>query len=194
MKKILLKYMTRFTMLNEEEQQAIAEVILVEEYKKGTMLLRQGDVPTKCYFVLKGCVRQYSIDETGKEVTSNFYTEEQAIANFNHHKQDKSSAYSLTCLEDCILVVGDLDSEKDMYNQYSQLEAMTRMMIEQNFGEVQDELASFIASAPEERYKALLRKRPHLVDRVPQHQLASYLGITPESLSRIKKRINKDKF
>lgn len=76
-----------------------------------------------------------------------------------------------------------------MYNQYSQLEAMTRNMIEQNFGEVQDELASFIASTPEERFKALLRKRPHLIDRVPQHQLASYLGITLESLSRIKKRI-----
>lgn len=194
MKKILLKYMTRFTTLSEEEQQAIAEAILIEEYKKGTMLLRQGDVPTKCYFVLKGCVRQYSIDEAGKEVTSNFYTEEQAISNFNQHKQDKSSAYSLTCLEDCILVVGDLDSEEDMYNQYSQLETMTRRMIEQSFGEVQDELASFIASTPEERYKALLRKRPHLVDRVPQHQLASYLGITPESLSRIKKRVNKDHF
>lgn len=66
-------------------------------------------------------------------------------------------------------------------------------MIEQSFGELQDELASFIASAPEERYRTLLRKRPHLVNRVPQHQLASYLGITPESLSRIKKRINKDK-
>ncbi|PEE35591.1 Crp/Fnr family transcriptional regulator [Bacillus pseudomycoides] len=194
MKKILMKYMTRFTILNEEEQQAIVEDVQIEEYKKGTILLRQGDVPTKCYFVLKGCVRQYSIDEKGKEATSNFYIEEQAISNFNHHKQDKSSAYSLTCLEDCILVVGDLDTEKDMYNKYSQLETMTRKMIEHNFGEVQDELASFIASTPEERYKALLRKRPHLVDRVPQHQLASYLGITPETLSRIKKRINKDKF
>ncbi|SDY92683.1 cAMP-binding domain of CRP or a regulatory subunit of cAMP-dependent protein kinases [Bacillus sp. 166amftsu] len=194
MKKILMKYMTRFTTLNEEEQQAIVEDVQIEEYKKGTILLRQGDVPTKCYFVLNGCVRQYSIDETGKEVTSNFYTEEQAISNFNHHRQDKSSAYSLICLEDCILVVGNLDSEKDMYNKYSQLETMTRKMIEHKFGEVQDELASFIASTPEERYKALLRKRPHLVDRVPQHQLASYLGITPESLSRIKKRINKDKF
>lgn len=92
------------------------------------------------------------------------------------------------------MVVGDLGTERDMYNKYSQLETMTRKMTEYNFGEVQDELASFIASTPEERYKALLQKRPHLVDRVPQHQLASYLGITPESLSRIKKRINKDKF
>ncbi|MGG0274923.1 Crp/Fnr family transcriptional regulator [Bacillus rhizoplanae] len=194
MKKILMKYMTRFTTLNEEEQQAIVKDILIEEYKKGTMLLRQGDVPTKCYFVLKGCVRQYSIDETGKEVTSNFYTEEQAIANFNHHKQDKSSAYSLACVEDCILVVGDLDTEKDMYNKYTQLETMTRKMIEEKLGDMQDEMASFIASTPEERYKALLQKRPHLVDLVPQHQLASYLGITPESLSRIKKRIYKNNF
>jgi CRP-like cAMP-binding protein len=192
MERILLKYLTKFTTLNEEEQQAIVKDVLIEEYKKGTMLLRQGDVPTKCYFVLKGCVRQYSIDEMGKEVTSNFYTEEQAIPNFNHHKQDKSSAYSLTCVEDCILVVGDLDTQNDMYNKYSQLETMTRKMTEHIFGEVQDELASFIASTPEERYKALLRKRPHLVDRVPQHQLASFLGITPESLSRIKKRITKD--
>src|SRR6476620_5333474 len=112
MKKILMKYMTRLTTLSEEEQQAIIEEIQIEEYKKGTMLLRQGDIQTKCYFVLKGCVRQYSIDEMGKEVTSNFYTEEQAISNFNHHTQDKSSAYSLTCLEDCILVVGDLETEQ----------------------------------------------------------------------------------
>lgn len=190
MKSILFKYMTKFTSLSDEEQQAIVDDILIEEYEKGTVLLRQGDVPTKCYFVLKGIVRQYLIDEAGKEVTSNFFTEEQAVSIFNRHQQNKPSAYTLTCLEDCILVVGELDDEKGMFNKHLQLESMVRIMVEENLGEVQDELTSFIASAPEERYKALLRKRPHLVNRVPQHQLATYLGITPESLSRIKKRVN----
>ncbi|MEC0232398.1 Crp/Fnr family transcriptional regulator [Paenibacillus alba] len=194
MKSILFKYMTKFTSLNDEEQRAIAEEILIEEYKKGTILLRQGDVPNQCYFVLKGCVRQYSIDETGKEVTSNFYTEEQAVSIFNRHQQNKPSAYTLTCLEDCILVVGDFEAEMDIFHKHAQLETMIRKMVEENLGEVQDELSSFIASAPEERYKALLQKRPHLVNRVPQHQLASYLGMTPESLSRIKKRINASDF
>lgn len=189
MKSILFKYMSKFTSLNEEQQQTIANEIKIDELKKGTILIRQGDVPTKCYFVLSGCIRQYSVDENGKEVTSNFYTEEQAIAVFNNHKLDKSSDYTFLCLEDSILVVGDLAIEQNMYTKYTQLEVMTRKMIEENFANVQDEFATFIASTPEERFKTLLIKRPQLIDRVPQHQLASYLGITPESLSRIKKRL-----
>ena len=192
MKSILFKYMSKFTSLTEEQQQTIANEIKIDEFKKGTILFRQGDVPTKCYFVLKGCVRQYSVDENGKEVTSNFYTEEQAIAVFNNHKLDKSSEYTFVCLEDSVLVVGDLAIEQNMYTKYTQLEVMTRKMIEESFGNVQDEFATFIASTPEERFKTLLLKRAKLIDRVPQHQLASYLGITPESLSRIKKRLEID--
>jgi len=165
-----MKYMARFTSLSEEEQQAIADEIVIEEYKKGTILLQQGDIPTKCYFVLKGCVRQYAIDESGKEITSNFYTEEEAVSIFNLHKLDKSSQYSLTCLEDSVLVVGDLDIEQDMYNKYAQLETMTRKMMEENFGQVQEEFAAFIASAPEERFKALLLKRPHLIVKKRVHK------------------------
>lgn len=192
MKSILFKSMSKFTSLTEEQQQTIANEIKIDELKKGTILIRQGDVPTKCYFVLSGCIRQYSVDENGKEVTSNFYTEEQAIAVFNNHKLDKSSDYTFLCLEDSILVVGDLAIEQNMYTKYTQLEVMTRKMIEENFANVQDEFATFIASTPEERFKTLLIKRPQLIDRVPQHQLASYLGITPESLSRIKKRLEID--
>lgn len=189
---ILLKYMSDFTLLSEEEQRAISESLRIDEYKKGKCLLRQGEVSAiKCYFVLKGCVRQFFIDESGKEVTSNFFTEEQAIPIINEQTQRDVSKYSFMCVEDCLLVVGDADSEKMMYHNYPQLETMVRKMMEINIDEMQEQFGEFINSTPEERYTSVLRKRPHLIDRIPQHQLASYLGITPESLSRIKKRMKK---
>lgn len=164
-----------------------------DEYKKGQYLLRQGELSAiKCYFVLMGCVRKFFIDESGKEVTSNFFTEDQAIPIINEKTQDDLSKYSLVCVEVCILVVGDVDSENTMFNKYPQLEIMIRKMMEINVGEIQEQFGEFISSSPEERYESVLRKRPELIDRVPQHQLASYLGITPESLSRIKKRIKKN--
>ncbi|MFM9331374.1 Crp/Fnr family transcriptional regulator [Paenibacillus mesotrionivorans] len=186
----MFKYLTKYTSFSEEEQRVIASEIRVEEYKKGTILLWQGDVLTKCYFILKGCIRQYAVNALGREVASNFYTEEQAVVIYNEHSESKTSKYTLTCLEDCVLVVGDLATINDTYNKYPGLKSMTNRMTVEIFGSVQEDFANFIASSPEERFKSLLHKRPGLIDRVPQHQLASFLGVTPESLSRIKKWIS----
>lgn len=134
-------------------------------------------------------VRQFAVDEKGKETTSNFYTEEQFIAVFTSDKEETLTKCSFVCSEDCVLVVGNLNEEADMFAQYGQLENMTRRMIEHNASTVKDDFASYISASPEEWFRLLLQQRPDLLQRVPQHQLASYLGITPESLSRIKRRV-----
>lgn len=183
-------FMGKNSSFSAEEMEAIMKDLVIESYEKNTILLKQGEISSKCYFVLKGCVRQYFIDEDGKEVTLNFFTEEQAVVLFKSYKNKVPSDYFLACNEESTLVVGTLESEETMYRQFPVLEKLTRDMVEENFGKEQDERVRFIAQAPEERYQLLLKQRPELINRVPQHQLASYLGITPESLSRIKRRIS----
>lgn len=192
LKDTLRQYLQQWTQLDEAQMTQIIEQIPVQEFPKGTVILAQGDMPQHCYFVLSGCVRQYGLSSEGKETTVNYFTEHQAVTIYTDHKSDKSSDYTLVCLEDCTLVVGELTEEQEMYAAYPELATMTRMMMTQNFGAVQDDFARFMASTPEERYSQLLKKRPGLIDRVPQHQLASYLGITPESLSRIKRRLSQE--
>ncbi|HEX2946719.1 MAG TPA: Crp/Fnr family transcriptional regulator [Clostridia bacterium] len=185
----LVQFMQKKTMLSSTEIAELVKEINVQTFEKGTILLRQGEISTRCYFVLTGCIRQYSCMEDGRENTYNFFTEEQAVVMVNSYKQRKPSEYFLSCVETSTLLVGELDSEESMYNKFPKLKEITRSIIESNLGEAQDEHALFISSTPEERYRMILKKRPDLINRVPQHQLASYLGITPESLSRIKKRL-----
>ncbi|MBA2176028.1 Crp/Fnr family transcriptional regulator [Halobacillus locisalis] len=186
MKQILIDYMKQFSDLSEAELEKVASEVDVASFPKGTVLLHQGEVPDRCFFILKGCIRKYTVDETGKETTFNFYTEEESVTIFSNGKE---SNYSLNCLEDCVLVVGDLSTEQESYDANPALEAMTRKMIEGSMGQMHDEFAAYMSQAPEERFKTLMEKRPGLIDRVPNYQLASYLGITPESFSRIKKRL-----
>lgn len=193
MKDILKNYMKQYTQMDEDSMQAVLDDILVEDYKKGHLLVNQGAITDKCYFVLKGLVRQYGIDMDGIEVTYNFYSEEDAIVLFNQANLGLPSLYTLECVEDCVLVVGDVESEETAYEKHDQLQDTTMKMVQAMMGNLQDYHHRFMSSSPEQRYLTLLEERPDLVDRVPQHQLASYLGIKPESLSRIKRRIQKSK-
>jgi CRP-like cAMP-binding protein len=188
----LRKFMEKYTDFSKEELPEIMGAMVVETYEKGTILLRQGDISSKCYTVLNGCVRQYSCGEDGKEITNNFFTEDQAVAMFKSYKLRLPSDYSLSCVEKTTLLIGDIDTEEKMYEKHPELQNITRSMLELNFGETQDASARFMSETPEERYRSLVAQRPGLINRVPQHQLASYLGITPESLSRIKKRLSQE--
>ena len=192
MKEILEKYFQKFGDFSKEEINAVLEDLVVKKYPKGTVLLEQGQIPDKCYFVLEGCVREFGMEEDGREVTYEFYTEEYTIAIFSGGTMEPSQV-NWVCMEDAILIVGDLAIEDAMYDKHHGLASMTRKMMADNMGKMQMKNAILIADSIEERYQKLEETRGDLLNRVPQHQIASYLGITPESLSRLKKRIQKSK-
>jgi CRP-like cAMP-binding protein len=183
----LVKYVSKFMTLTREEEQAIVENIEIRIFKKGTVLLKEGEISTKCYFNLKGLVMQYYMIDAEEKATF-FYLEEQAINSFESATQKIPAKHYLVCLEDTTLVVGDLEEEQEFYKQHPRFEAFSRMMVQDDFGKTQEQLAHFITSSPEQRYLNLLKTQPQLIHRVPQYHLASYLGVTPESLSRIRKR------
>jgi len=185
----LIEYISQFISLDDEEAKVLAEHNPVRTFKKGTNLLREGEIADKCWFVLKGCVRQYHIID-GSEKTTFFYTENQSIAPTSSYEKQIPSDYYLSCVEDTIASVADLGTIPEMFKKYPKFESLTLIFMEQDNSQTKDSFATFKTSSPEDRYLHLLETRPDLLNRVPQHHIASYIGVTPESLSRIRKRIS----
>jgi len=188
----IIEYFSRLMTLSEIEKQAILEDMEVKNFEKGTTLLRESQIPKENYFVLKGCIRQYLIAD-GEEKTLDFFTEEQWILSTNSTGIQNPSNHYLTCIEECTLVIGNEEKGNKLLRRFPKFQDLSRIILEKQILKQQQLATSFITDSPEQRYKKLQELRPELFARVPQYQLASYLGIKPESLSRIRKRISKNK-
>lgn len=184
---VLVDYMSQIGPISEAEIQTIFELITVKSYEKGKLLLREGQVGNICYFVLQGCIRQYFLMD-GEEKTTHFFTEGMPVSS-TFVFENKPSKFYLVCNEDCILIEGRPEDEQAFFDKMPRMETLSRVGAEMELQKSQEVLAEYITLSPEERYLNLLQTRPDLLDRVPQYQLASFLGVTPESLSRIRKRI-----
>ena len=176
--------------LSFEDRQALSKNLPVRTFQKGDHLLRQGASYRECYHVFKGCIRQYFLDDDDNEKTVAFFTEGDTAALLDADALQKPSPYFWECAEESTVLVGDLTRESDILERYPALQKLIRSMLEENLGKSQASLSAFISSSPEQRYLNLVRTRPQLLKRVPQYQIASFLGITAESLSRIRKRLS----
>lgn len=187
-KHILVNILSEITALSSDEIVAIENSFPIKTYPKGTYLLKEGQIAKDAYFVINGCIRNYELVE-GEEKTWDFYTENQSAANFNSLANGTKSNVNLVCTEESIISIINTEKEKELYVKFPRFETFCREGMEQMMGNQQEELFKFIKLSPEKRYENLLNERPNLLNRVPQYQLASYLGIKPETLSRIRKRI-----
>jgi CRP-like cAMP-binding protein len=191
MEREIYEYLSRYITVTRELEDELSRISFIKSFRKGTMLLEEGKTSNECWFIIKGCVRSFYLKD-GEEKTTEFYTEDQAVIPSAYGKKAPSEYY-IECLEDTVAGAGTPELEMEIYQKFPQVESLNRALGEAIMAKFQDTFAEFKMASPEERYLNLLRHRPDLLLRVPQHQIASYLGITPESLSRIRKRIAKSK-
>ena len=187
MQHILFDFISKYITLTDDEKNALLSLDLFHTVNKGTVLLKEGQRSEDSYFVLKGCIRvYYSID--GEEKTTAFYTELDALT--PHCVINKApSDYFISCVEDSILLVSNTDMSMEVNRKFPKFDIMCRMLAEELLAKQKLDFDAFKTSSPEQRYLNLLHKRPDLLQRVPQHMLASFLGIKPQSLSRLRARL-----
>lgn len=191
MEDILFEFISKYISLTEEEKNVILSLDIFHSVKKGTILLKEGQISKNSYFVLKGCIRTYYVIDN-EEKTTAFYSEMEALTPPCVISKTPSEYY-ISCVEDTILTVSNTDMEAEVNSKFPRFEALCRTFAEEILAKQTIDFNEFKTSSPEQRYLNLLEKRPDLIQRVPQYQLASFLGMKPGSLSRLRARIAEKK-
>lgn len=184
----LINYFLKITNLTTDEINVLSESMIIKSLPKGHFLLKEGQYNNDTYFILEGLVRQYKLID-GNEITTNFFTEEQWIISLENFKVKTPSKYNLICVEDTSLVIGNEQKAQELFKQFPRFETISRQILETVFFEQQNLMNTYITDKPEQRYLKLLKSRPEIFQRVPQYDIATYIGVKPESLSRIRKKL-----
>lgn len=186
----LLEYFSRFTDLSSEEYQALEESIHqdTKTYPKGSYLLKEGQKPKNSYFIVQGLVREYILHE-GEEQTTYFFSENQWVISLTSFSSEIPSDHYWVCMEDTTLVEGNEEKAQILFNRFPRFESISRKVIEQAFYEQKQMATTYRTDSPTRRYLRLMESHPDLFQRVPQHFIASFIGVKPESLSRLRSRL-----
>ena len=184
----LLSYFNQLIPLSKEEKELVTEKFHARLFRKRQYLLQEGDVCTQCYFVVRGCLRMYMIDDKGSTHILQFAAENYWINDLGSFHSQKPSALNIDALEDTMVLQISRDDLVAIYKQAPKFDRIFRVLIENNFVGVQKRLLQYISSSAEGRYQSFLETYAHLVNRLPQTQIASFLGITPEFLSRLRSK------
>jgi len=159
--------------------------------KKKANLLVQGDVCKNIYFLTKGFFRMYYIDLEGNEINTRFTQEDNFMVDFQSFLTQKPSRYYWQAMEDSTVLAFAFKDVQRLYASSSSWQKFGRLVAERVYLQLNERVEMLQFMSPEQRYVYLLETRPELFNQISQFQMASYLGIKPESLSRLRKRLLK---
>ncbi|GAA4919187.1 Crp/Fnr family transcriptional regulator [Mucilaginibacter defluvii] len=173
---------------NAEEWAAFADIIKFKKLKKKELLLQEGQTCNFIAFINSGVIREYSF-QNGKETTVDFVSENQFITDYQSFIMQTPTMQYLEALTDAELLILRKDGINSLFDRYKIWERFGRLIIERVFCGVEAKRKKIIATTHEEQYRDFAAAYPQIVQQVPQYYIASYLGVTPEHLSRIRKKV-----
>ena len=190
---LILKNISRFITLSSEEEQYFTSLLKLKKLKKKQYLLQEGDISHHEYFVNKGCVRTYTIDEKGQEHIIQFAIEDWWTGDMYSFLTHTPAKYTIDALEDSELLCLEKSGLEELYIKVPKFEKFFRHLLQNAFVSLQERVIGNLSQPADERYCTFITKYAEMEKRLPLKQIASYLGITPESLSRIRSQYIKNK-
>lgn len=175
--------------LSPEEQEKIKTYLTPKKLRKKQYLLQEGDLCKYIAYVEKGALKSYVIDEAGTERITQFALEGWTISDLYSFLTGEPATYHIDAIEDSELILISKAAHEELLQTVPKYETYIRLQITGAYIALQRRLTSIISLPIEERYKNLIATYPTIVQRVPQHMIASYMGLTPETLSRVRGRV-----
>jgi CRP-like cAMP-binding protein len=185
----LLTFMSSAFPLNEKEIDELCVLFTERKIKRRGFILHQGDICKQVTFVVSGCVKMYAIDRAGKEHNLDFAIENEWISDLSSFYAEKPSGVFMEAVEPAVILQIARPDLIYLYANYTRLNSTFRIIIERKYIDLQNRVLQNISATAEERYLDFVARSPALAARLPNTQVASYLGITPEFLSKIRKEL-----
>src|ERR1700722_11768775 len=180
------RFIAKYITLNNEERNFFHSLLRTRKVKKKTFLLQEGEICDFEAFINKGCVRSYYLDKEGVETILLFAVEEWWVSDITSFADRKPSNLFIETIEDSELLILDFAGKNRLLEKIPAFEHMYRLLVQRSLGVLQQRFYSTVSETAEERYKQFREKYPLVAQRVPQHQIARYIGVSPEFLSKVR--------
>ena len=179
--------------LTEEEQELIKKYLTLKKLRKKQYLLQEGDISNCVAFVEKGAMRLYKVNEDGSEHIVQFALEGQFLTDLYSFLTSEPSIYNIDAIEESELVLITRSASDELRQLSPKYQEFIFQATSEAYVQLEKRMTTVISLNLEERYKELTENHPNITQRLPQHMIASYMGLTPETLSRVRKRISSPK-
>jgi len=183
----LIEYFANYIPLKELEKTALTERISERKIKRRQFILQENDACKHYTFVVSGCFKMYGVDDNGTEHNIQFAAENEWIMDISSFHSGKASGLYIEAIEPSVILQIDQTNLIYLYHNHPKFDRIFRVIVEEKFIELQNRVLQNISSTADGRYATFLQQYPKLANKLPNTQIASYIGITPEFLSKIRR-------